>query len=258
MTLPVSVAERRMAARAARVVGSAPARAGLLGPALAESWDRSAQHLRFDRTEAPSVGDAVVRRGWESSPLNLYCKTELELFSSTAANADMLAVVADNEGRLLWMQGPRTLRRWAEKVNFAPAGCWGELAMGTNALSVSLATGDPADVIGEEHFMHCVGDWVCYAAPVVDPRNGRRVGVLDMSAPIKKHNPLASGFVTSIAHAISQQLARVPGEKRLTLNLLGTPEVYWNGLALRLTRRQLEILALLALHKMGMSAEQLL
>lgn len=258
MTQPVSVTDRRLAARNARVVVSAPARAGLLGPALAQSWDRSAQHLKHDRTAAPSVGDAVVRRGWESSPLNLYCKAELELFSSNAANADMLAVVADNEGRLLWMQGPQTLRRWAEKVNFAPAGCWGEMAMGTNALSVSLETGAPADVIGEEHFMHCVGGWVCYAAPVFDPRNGRRVGVIDMSAPVKQHNPLASGFVDSIAHTLSQQLARVPAEKRLTLNLLGTPQVYCNGQALRLTRRQLEILALLALHKMGMSADQLL
>ncbi|MDO6459999.1 winged helix-turn-helix domain-containing protein [Granulosicoccaceae sp. 1_MG-2023] len=257
MTISMSVNERRLAARAARQSAS-PARAGLLGPALAESWDRSEQHLPHNREAAPAVSEAEIRSGWDASPINLYCKRELELFSSTAANADMLAVVADNQGRLLWMQGPRPLRRWAEKVNFAPAGCWGEQAMGTNALSVALESGRPGDVVGEEHFVHCLGDWVCYAAPVIDPRNGRRLGVIDMSAPVRRHNALAGGFVTSIARSISEQLARVPGEKRLTLNLMGTPDVFYNGQALRLTRRQLEILTLLALHRMGMSAEQLL
>jgi hypothetical protein len=39
---------------------------------------------------------------------------------------------------------------------------------------------------------------------------------------------------------------------------MGTKVAYWQGQVLKLTRRQFEILALLSLHKNGLSAEQLL
>ena len=124
-------------------------------------------------------------------------------------------------------------------------------------------------VFSAEHFAPIVHNWVCWAAPVHDPVTGEQLGVIDLSTTWDRTHPigLATARVmaklienaipaSAVPHGVRASLA-VSTNVGLELTLLGTVEARLDGERLLLTRRQTEILALLALHPDGLTLEQL-
>jgi hypothetical protein len=161
------------------------------------------------------------------------------------------------------------MRRRAEKVNFVPGGRWDEKSVGTNALDLALRLDRAATVYSAEHFASCVHDWVCWAAPVHDPRTGRQLGVLDLSTTWDRAHPIGLATAGALAKLVEREIqpgtaamtAPAPddGARRavLELRLLGAASAQLNARRLRLTRRQLEILTLLALSSDGLDLGEL-
>ena len=175
--------------------------------------------------------------------------------------------MTDAETRILWTYGGRVMRRKAETVNFVAAGRWDEASVGTNALAIAMRTGNPAMVFSAEHYASIVHNWVCWAAPVHDPRTGEQIGVIDLSTTWERTHPIGLATARMMARLIETAMpehrhgpgtstppAAGPG---LTMTLLGTAEAVLDGQRLLLNRRQTEILALLALAPQGLSLEQL-
>ena len=129
---------------------------------------------------------------------------------------------------------------------------------GTNAPGLVLRTGRPASVFATEHWCESVSDWVCYAAPIRDV-TGRVLGVVDLSADWRHAHPLALTTISSIARLIEHELAANPGLTRpeLAITAMGEPTVRLDGVPVGLTRRQVEILTLLALHPDGLTLVEL-
>ena len=75
---------------------------------------------------------------------------------------------------MLWTYGGRVMRRKAESVNFVPGGRWDDLSVGTNALDLANRSAAPAMVFSAEHYASIVHNWVCWAAPLHDPVDGRQ------------------------------------------------------------------------------------
>jgi hypothetical protein len=108
---------------------------------------------------------------------------------------------------------------------------------------------------------------VCWAAPVHDPVSGRKLGVLDLSTSWDRTHPIGLATARVMARLIE---AAIPystahpsaqpdqtADPGLVMTLLGTAEARLDGYRLLLSRRQTEVLALLALHPEGLSLEQL-
>ena len=180
--------------------------------------------------------------------------------------------VTDPAARILWTYGGAVMRRKAEKVNFIPGGRWDEASVGTNALDLALRLDHAATVYSAEHFSSCVHGWVCWAAPVHDPGTGRQLGVLDLSTTWDRSHPI--GLATAAGpgpaagtrnarggHGGATPHARTPA--RVTpagcssSSCSASPARSWTACPLRLTRRQLEILALLALNPDGLNLGEL-
>ncbi len=110
-------------------------------------------------------------------------------------------------------------------------------------------------------------DWVCWAAPVHDPATGVQLGVLDLSTTWDRTHPIGLATARVLARLIEQALpatahplgatADETGDPGLVMTLLGQAETRFDGQRLLLSRRQTEILALLALHPQGLSLDQL-
>src|SRR5215472_10016561 len=244
---------------------------GGVRPEIASSWERSAWHISPQVTGAPLTDPGDASTAWESSPLcNAVRTIEAEL-RATADDGDLVVAVTDPEARILWTHGGSVMRRRAEKVNFVPGGRWDEQSVGTNALDLALRLDQAATVYSAEHFASCVHDWVCWAAPVHDPRTGCQLGVLDLSTTWDRAHPIGMATAGALAKLVESEIqvgmrattAATPGDGArpgvLELRLLGSASAQVNGRRLRLTRRQVEILALLALSctATGQSAKRL-
>jgi hypothetical protein len=237
---------------------------GGVRPEIASSWERSAWHISPRVTEAPLADPGDASSAWESSPLSVAVRTIEAELRATADDGDLVVAVTDSGARILWTHGGSVMRRRAERVNFVPGGRWDEQSVGTNALDLALRLDQAATVYSAEHFASCVHDWVCWAAPVHDPRTGDQLGVLDLSTTWDRAHPIGLATAGALARLVEREIrpgtiAPPGGAQRavLDLRLLGNASAQLNGRKLRLTRRQLEILGLLALSADGLELGEL-
>jgi hypothetical protein len=249
-----------------------PASAARMGvrTEIAASWERSAEHIMPEAHEAPLADVAETRYTWEASPLHAAVRQLESQLQAAADDGELVVAVTDPGARILWTYGGAVMRAKAEKVNFVPGGRWDEASVGTNALDLALRLDREATVYSAEHFSSCVHGWVCWAAPVHDPATGRQLGVLDLSTTWDRSHPIGPATAGALARLLGREVrtapAVVPAGPRdgasacdglLELKLLGQPSAQLNGARLRLTRRQMEILALLALNSDGLDLAEL-
>ncbi|MEU1005213.1 transcriptional regulator [Streptomyces tibetensis] len=239
------------------VPGTRPGGTAALRHEVSESWARSLGSVDPGRDSAPDTDDGRVHQRWTSSPLYGPVSALAGELHSIAEDAGFVSAVTDESGTILWTCGGPTMRRRAERVNFAPGGRWDEQAMGTNALSLALRTGRPSSVFSAEHLVSALHGWVCYCAPV-HGRDGSVLGVLDLSTTWDRSHPLAMSTVRTLVSTIEARLTtEVSRPARLRLTCLGTERAVHDGRSLPLRPRQLEILTLLALEPDGFSPERL-
>jgi hypothetical protein len=238
------------------------ARAGVRTEIVA-SWERSAAHIMPEVSEAPLADTDETRLAWEASPLSDAVRQLESQLQNAADDGELVVAVTDPGARILWTYGGSVMRRRAEQVNFVPGGRWDEASVGTNALDLALRLDRAATVYSAEHFSSCVHGWVCWAAPVHDPHTGRQLGVLDLSTTWDRSHPIGLATAGALARLLAREMRSTAvaaathdgagsSGRLLELKLLGQPGAQLNGARLRLTRRQIEILALLALNPDGL------
>lgn len=173
-----------------------------------------------------------------------------------ASDSDMAIGLTDHNGTLLWTWSSSAMLSSAEQVHFIEGGHWSTQAVGTNAIGMTLNSQTSSCVYSHENQMHSVRDWVCYAAPILDPNSGQFHGIINLSTKYKKHTPLGLLAVERCADLI-QRAIKLEQQHFLYIKALGSPWVQFNGQTLHLTHRQIEILCILALHPYGIGLEEL-
>jgi hypothetical protein len=238
-------------------------------PEIVTSWERSADRVPIGVAAAPVDDPADTAAAWEATPLRTAVARIESQLRSAADDGGLIVAVTDPAVRILWTCDGSVMRRRADRVNFVPGGRWDESSVGTNALDLALRLDAAATVYSAEHFNSCVHDWTCWAAPVHDPVTGRQLGVLDVSTTWDRAHPMGASMAAAFARLLEQALpartfrsrpaapARAAPGGMLELRLLGRAEASLDGVRLLLTRRQLEIVALLALHPGGLSLDAL-
>lgn len=226
-------------------------------PDVAQSWVRSRAFVD-PATDCAPAADGDVASKWAQSPLRAPIAELSDQLHGITHDAGFVAAVTDEAGTILWSDGGQVMRRRAERVGFTPGGRWDENHMGTNALSLALHTGRPNTVFSAEHLVEALHGWVCYCAPI-RAADGRQLGVLDLSTTWDRSHPLAMSTVLSLTAAVEAKLhgAGVVTESGVRLECLGGGTLMRSGRPVRLRRRLLEILTLLALEPDGYTPEQL-
>ncbi|MBJ6611331.1 MAG: transcriptional regulator [Candidatus Thiothrix moscowensis] len=237
------------------VTGSPFAKSNSIREDIMSSWQRSAQHIPPRQVYAPLDDEYSTLHRWKESQLCLAAQREQEQMMQLASEGELVAAIADPQGRLLWTFSSRHMRSRAESVHFTAGGRWDEASVGTNAVGLALKLRRSVTVFSSEHYMPFVHDWVCYAAPITHPQSGEVVGVLDMSTTWNRHTPLGQAAVTELARAIGRCLPQNLPRAELEIHALGQPRILFRGKPLNLPLRQVEILCLLALNPQGLTLE---
>lgn len=192
--------------RAATLAGDVPPEAPRA--VIGASWERTLRH-----GVDPDVGrhngllgaDEIEHRR-HSTPLGDVLHVLREGLVSVADAAWHIMVVTDAEGRLLWRDGSLAVRRSADRLGFAEGASWSEEVVGTNAIGTALITRTPLQVHSAEHFVRTHHGWTCAASPVHDPRDGRLLGVVDVSGPAATVHPATLALVSAVARVAEGEL----------------------------------------------------
>ncbi|MFG3118244.1 GAF domain-containing protein [Streptomyces sp. NPDC048197] len=227
---------------------------------VAESWRRSA-HARaaWDGAAPIELDEAALRAHRESHPLARAMPVFRDLLGSIAQDGAHLLAVCDQQGRLLWVEGHRGVRRSAERMNFVAGARWDEPHAGTNAPGTALAADHAVQIFAAEHYNRQVQRWTCAAAPLHDPRTGRLLGAVDITGGDHLASPHSLALVQATARAAEAHLAAGAPAPGAYLSVLGRDEALLvvDGRRLRLGRRHSEIVLLLARHPAGLTGDQL-
>lgn len=219
----------------------------------------------------------------ETSPLGAILPDLRGCLAGLAEDAEHILVVGDATGRLLWIEGHDRVLEQAQTIDFVPGMSWVESSAGTNAIGTALAIDHAVQIFSAEHFLTEQHPWWCSAAPIHDPTTGAMIGVVNLSGPQRTAHPHSLGLVMAAARMAEQSLrhrtevaaarqevtdarrprnhpaATAPPDPFL-LHLLTSHEPVVELPArgpCRLSARQAEVLALLALYPGGLTAEQL-
>ncbi|MCC9173435.1 GAF domain-containing protein [Arthrobacter sp. zg-Y179] len=282
----------RNAVRAHESLGAGSGWLERLRPSIRESWQRSLQHHSDPDVSRPELvfDDAALDRYRAAHPLAAVMPVIRRLLVEPGEDSGLLVAVGDELGRLLWVDGDAALRRRAEGMLFLPGADWSERTVGTSAPGTALATGSDVQIAGPEHFSRLVHSWSCTAVPVHDPDTGSVLGVVDVTGGPEAVAPHTLALVRAAVAAAEARLqvqrlqarrdtrngsfaaSGAPLRRRTrrpasppasdfteSLELLGRDRavLHIGGRSVELSSRHGELLAVLALHPGGLTAEEL-
>ncbi|MFI0899600.1 GAF domain-containing protein [Streptomyces sp. NPDC020983] len=194
--------------RAATLAGDTPPESPRA--VIGASWARTLDHgvdPDVGRHNGLLAAEEIEHRR-QGSPLGEVLPVLADGLVSVADAAWHIMVVADTEGRVLWRDGSVAVRRSADRLGFAEGASWSEETVGTNAIGTALVTRRPLQVHSAEHFVRTHHGWTCAAAPLHDPRDGRLMGVVDVSGPASTVHPATLTLVSAVARVAEGELRR--------------------------------------------------
>ncbi|WP_104166376.1 transcriptional regulator [Cryobacterium sp. N22] len=254
-----------------------------------ESWQRSLS-LRLDpltAQAAPTLSADELGRLRARNPLAAVLPVINTLLVRHAAEFGLIVAVADETGRLLWIDGDSSVRTRAEDMHFVVGADWSEARVGTSAPGTALALDHGIQIQRAEHFSQLAHPFSCTAVPIHDPVTGALLGVIDITGGDAAVAPQTLPLVEAAVAALEAELriqslsAPRPAPARpsgftapgILLSVLGTEHGALHGAQsagqhsagqhsvdqhrVDLSPRHAEILLLLAWHRQGLSADRL-
>lgn len=196
-------------------------------PDIVRSWQRCAP--RSNPQQPPRFVSL------QASALNTTLKTYTDLLEQARPfledihrfyeGAYCTIVFTDSAGCILEIKGdsrivaqshvPTTTRgRWADRQGSVngesasgvhPGAMWAETYLGTNGIGLALVTGNPAQVVGAEHYYEVFHEMATSAAPVHDV-NGRIIGTISVIEPVTSTTRHSLSLVMAAGRALSNLL----------------------------------------------------
>ncbi|MCS0602123.1 GAF domain-containing protein [Streptomyces sp. LP11] len=194
-------------------------------PVIGQSWERMLRSgLDPERDRRSGVlSEDEVRYRRARSPLRQVLPVLREGLLSVADVAHHIMVVADAEGRVLWREGSRPVLRKADGLGFQLGADWREDVVGTNGVGTPAVVRRPVQVFGGEHFVRSQTSWTCTGAPITDPRDGRLLGVVDVSGPLETMHPATLAWVESVAKLAEARLRELHAASLDRLRAVAAP-----------------------------------
>jgi signal transduction histidine kinase len=187
--------------------GTSPS--GVRGIVVA-SWQRSQGYeIPVERSETRVAPEAeLVQRRVEHSELIEAAQPALEQAGVLLADAKSMVILTDPSGVVIETAGDPRIIDTARTIHLEQGGLWAEAVIGTNAIGTAIASLQPVQIHGVEHFCSEVQRWTCAATPIWHPTNSELLGILDISGSAKIFNPQSLAFACAVGRQIETALAQ--------------------------------------------------
>ena len=167
------------------------------------SWRRSATSgLTPERLDVPHADD-----GDHDGLLVRAARPVLASLIDDLASTNVGLILTDRGGDILDRWVPeRSVGAQFDRVSLAPGFVYAEPAVGTNGIGTAIAQRQPTFVRGSEHFADALTALACAAAPIIDPRTGQVLGVVDLTCSAGDASALMLPLARRAAEAIEERL----------------------------------------------------
>ncbi len=132
-------------------------------------------------------------------------------------STEVLIYLMDNKGFILKAMGEGHLWDSIRRSGSYPYNILSEKNIGTTAVGIVLHSGEPAQVIAEEHYCEPFHNLNSFAAPIYD-ENRQLLWILGLGETYEIEEPRTFGMVLAAAKAIENQLKLLIESKRLTIS----------------------------------------
>lgn len=126
-----------------------------------------------------------------------------------AKDTGQMMVVADADRTVLWRGGASTVLEAADSLGFVEGAYWDMKRAGVNGIELASRTGTTVTVSRFEHSCVSQHKLSCLSAPVIDPRDGRLLCVLNLTGTEITIHHAVQRAVDTIAFRLRQQLRTV-------------------------------------------------
>ncbi|WP_236700732.1 helix-turn-helix domain-containing protein [Allosalinactinospora lopnorensis] len=194
-------------------------------PVIADSWER-VRRLGIDpdrRAPAPVLRKEEIEQRRNTSPLLELLPMLRSSLVSVAEDAGHVMLITDEKGRILWREGPSSVRRIGDGLGLVEGAAWEESVAGTNGIGTALVVDRPLQVYSAEHYLRGLHPLTCSCAPIHDPRDGKLVGAIDLSGAAVTAHPSTLGLVNATAQLAESQLRCVHHAHLERLRVVAAP-----------------------------------
>jgi sigma-54 dependent transcriptional regulator, acetoin dehydrogenase operon transcriptional activator AcoR len=184
------------------LAGDDPADQGLPEQILA-SWRRSADAgVRPERFEVPFQTDLDA-----DGPLQRAARPVLDHVGEDLPTTGAGLLLTNERAEILDRRvSDRSIHVHLDRIRLAPGFRYGEGDVGTNAIGTALELEGQSIILGGEHFVEALAPIACAAVPIIDPRTGRILGIVDLTSELKDANALMLPLVRRVAREVEQRL----------------------------------------------------
>ncbi len=191
----------------------------LIRDIVGDSWRRSKEY----GVDPFKIGNKVELKPYELNkrysefmPLLETAKPFMKSLYKIVGDNGLIIRLIDEDGYVLERMGNEDLMHDESNLSIEKGCNAKEESIGTNAIGLSIITGEAIQVLGGEHYCKQYHNWTSSACPMRD-ENGKIIGVLSVTGPDEKVHPHTLGMVVAAAEAIENQLQLDNINKRLSI-----------------------------------------
>ncbi|WP_291637583.1 sigma 54-interacting transcriptional regulator, partial [Clostridium sp.] len=150
-------------------------------------------------------GEELQKNLEQNSELILNASPFINHLYDFVRGSEFFVLLCDGEGCILNVVGDEKILLESSKLKMITGAYMDEAHIGTNAMSLVISEGVPAQVSGKGHFINAYHKWTCSAAPIKD-EYGSIVGMINLTGYIENVNPHTLGMVVAAADAIERMI----------------------------------------------------
>lgn len=140
----------------------------------------------------------------------------MESIYKIVAKSEFVVRLTDRDGYILITLGEDDTLGKMKTLNIQPGECCREDVIGTNAIGISIRTGEPVQVFAAEHYNFNYHGWTTSSCPIKD-ETGRVIAALSMTGYSQKVHSHTLGMVIAAAEAIESQMRLKESNRQLAL-----------------------------------------
>lgn len=186
---------------------------------ISHSWERSKLYgIDPFKTNFPIelTEDDLKKKYKEFRHLLGTAKPLMKTLYNLIQNSDFMIRLTDRDGYVLEHIGEDSLIRKHKSLLLQDGYNIKEEVIGTNAIGLSLISGEPIQVLGGEHYLHKYHKWTSSACPIKD-ENSEILGVLSITGNCEFVHPHTLGMVVAAAKAIEKEMKLEYSNKKLKI-----------------------------------------